>query len=142
MRLHTLLLFLLIVISDAAAFTSRRVLTRSGVRSSRIVCSSASGGPVLTGSQKRALRSHAGRLAAAKTLLYVNVASSPASAEEVDRQLEKHELVRCKFQVLKKAEAKEMASQLAGLTSSTVAEVLGHTALLYRPSEQRLISLE
>ena len=42
----------------------------------------------------------------------------------------------------KKAEAKVMASELAGLTGAAVAEVLGHTALLYRPSAKRTIKLD
>ena len=99
-------------------------------------------GPVLTGGQRRQLRAHAGRLAAAKALRYVNVGDIERSHEEVDLQLSKCELLRCKFAVLKKAEAKELAHQMAERTGSTVAEVLGHTALLYRPSKQKLIKLD
>ena len=97
---------------------------------------------VLTGVQRRELRSHAGRLAAAKTLHYVQVADNARSLKEVDSALTKRELVRCKFAVTKKAEAKVMAEELAQLTGAAVAEVLGHTALLYRPGEppQGLIS--
>lgn len=98
--------------------------------------------PQLTGSQKRALRSHAGRLAASKKLNYVTVAEVDKSAEEVRTQLAAVELVRCKFQVTKKAEAKVMAEELASACGATVAEVLGHTALLYRPSEKRLIDID
>ena len=100
------------------------------------------GRPSLSGSQKRALRSHAGRLAASKTLHYVNIGSVERSASEVDQQLTAVELLRCKFAVTKKSEAKEMADELAEATGSTVAEVLGHTALLYRPSEKRLINID
>ena len=95
----------------------------------------------LSGKQKSVLRSHAGRLAASKSLHYVTVAAPAASAAEVDRQLAAAELVRCKFQVAKKAEAKVLAQELAEMCDAAVAEVLGHTALLYRPSEKRLYDI-
>ena len=98
--------------------------------------------PQLTGSQRRSLRAHAGRLAASKQLNYVSVVSAERSAEEVDRQLAAVELVRCRFAVDKKAEAKVMAAALATQTGAAVAEVLGHTALLYRPSARHLITLD
>ena len=98
--------------------------------------------PALTGAQKRSLRAHAGRLAAAKKLTYVQVAEVRATVEVVDAQLARVELVRCKFtRAEKKADARAMAGQLASLTGAAVAEVLGHTALLYRPSAKRLISI-
>ena len=98
--------------------------------------------PELSGGQRRALRAHAGRLAAAKTLQYVQVGSIERSLVGVNEQLDRGELVRCKFAVTKKSEAKEMAAELAGLTGAAVAEVLGHTALLYRPSKKKIISLD
>ena len=91
-------------------------------------------GLLLNGVQRRQLRSHAGRLAAAKTLRYVSVADVERSATEVSINLDACELVRCRFSVLKKAEAKVMATEMASATGAAVAEVLGHTALLYRPS--------
>ena len=98
--------------------------------------------PVLSGTQRRALRAHAGRLAQAKMLNYVSVAVVERSQKEVDVQLTAVELVRCKFAVTKKAEAKEMAAELGKITGAAVAEVIGHTALLYRPGPQRLIKLD
>lgn len=77
-----------------------------------------------------------------KSLNYVKVADAERSCNEVDVQLASCELVRCKFSVEKKAEAKVMAAELAELTGAAVAEVLGHTALLYRPSAKRLIKLD
>ena len=50
--------------------------------------------------------------------------------------------MRCKFSVAKKAEAKVMAAELSALTGAAVAEVIGHTALLYRPGPKRLIRLD
>ena len=72
----------------------------------------------------------------------MNVAVSERSADELSTLLDAVELVRCKFAVEKKAEAKVMASELAELTGAAVAEVLGHTALLYRPSSKKLVPLD
>ena len=77
--------------------------------------------------------------AASKELNYVKVSSVERCAAEVSTALKAHELVRCKFAVEKKAEAKAKAAELAESTGAAVAEVLGHTALLYRPSEKRRI---
>ena len=98
--------------------------------------------PELTGAQRRALRSHAGRLAAAKQLRYVLISDPARSAAEVSEQLKIGELVRCKFNVTKKKEAKIEAENLAALTGAAVAEVLGHTALLYKPSDARIIRFD
>ena len=43
--------------------------------------------------------------------------------------------------VSKKAEAKVVAEELADLTNAAVAEVIGHTCLLYKPSGKRIIPL-
>ena len=98
--------------------------------------------PQLTGAQRRTLRAHAARLAAVKELHNVKVSDCERSRAEVDRQRAVAELVRCRFSVTKKAEAKAMATGLAESTGAAVAEVLGHTALLYRPSPKRLIKLD
>ena len=126
-RLHLLLLALLHA-SLAAAYTFVPRAPLANVR-----CCQSPSAIALTGSQKRTLRSHAGRLAASKSLTYLNVADVESSRAEADVQLAAKELIRCKFAVEKKAEAKVMAGELASLTGATVAEVLGHTALLYRP---------
>jgi RNA-binding protein YhbY len=73
----------------------------------------------------------------------VVVADVQRSAAEVQQQLSSAEIVRCKFsQAQKKAEAKELAIEMAEMTGAAVAEVIGHTALLYRPSDSRLLPLE
>lgn len=90
--------------------------------------------PVLTGAQKRVLRATAGRRAAAKELSYVLVSNVDSSTAEVVTALRAHELVRCKFaSASKKKEAEAYAIELAAQTSSAVAQVIGHTALLYKP---------
>lgn len=54
--------------------------------------------------------------------------------------LASHELVRIKFPAAKKkAQAKEWAEQISVLVGAEVAQVLGHTALLYRQSPANLI---
>jgi RNA-binding protein len=142
MAARALMLVLLLCLGAVSSLHAPQL--RAKVDASRLVCSEAArpSPPELTGKHRRALRSHAGRLAAAKELRYVNVAVSERSANEVDALLDTVELVRCKFAVDKKAEAKVMASELAELTGAAVAEVLGHTALLYRPSSKQLISLD
>ena len=115
-------------------------LPRNAQRYVSVRCAGAP--PSLTGGQRRALRAQAGRLAAEKSLHYVSVADIERSRDQVDLELTSVELVRCKFAVKKKAEAKVMAAQLAEEVGAAVAEVLGHTALLYRPSAKRLIKLD
>jgi len=90
--------------------------------------------PVLSGADKRVLRTAAGRQAQAKTLTYVQVAGASKSAKAADGALEANELVRCKFVVKKKSEAKAMAAELAEKTGAAVVQVLGKTADLYRPA--------
>ena len=134
-----------LVARDVSAWIARPVGIPGihGVARVEILCRDGSNaGPQLSGSQRRTLRAHAGRLAAAKELHYVQIADLERSADEVSAQLAAVELVRCKFVLAeKKAEVKIMAAELAGQTGAAVAEVIGHTALLYRPSPARLISL-
>ena len=127
---------------DLAAGVIVHRCTSALARSCHVRCCEPRAAPELTGAQRRSLRAQAGRLAADKGLHYVNVADNERSRAEVDSQLEDFELVRCKFSVAKKAEAKEMAAEMGALVGAAVAEVLGHTALLYRPSPKRLICLD
>ena len=54
------------------------------------------------------------------------------------------ELVRARFPLAEtKKEAAALAEELAELLeNASIAQVLGHTALFYRPSRERLISLD
>ena len=90
----------------------------------------------LSGKQRRFLRAEAARQERDKNLPRAHVASVDASADAVQEMLDAGcEMVRCKFTLAhKKAEAKLLANQLALLVGAEVAEVLGHTALLYRAS--------
>ena len=98
----------------------------------------------LTGTQRRQLRAIAGRREAAKTLRRMKVVEPARSAAEVDTALRDGELVRCKFPVLHKRDVAPLAEELAGLVDppAEVAQVLGHTALLYRPAASPEIVLE
>lgn len=96
---------------------------------------------VLTGAQRRFLRAHAGRLDSAKQLKRAIVTDVSSSAEEVATMLEANELIRCRFPTAgKKARAKDMADEMSVLVGAEVAQILGHTALLYRPSPKKTIT--
>ena len=98
----------------------------------------------LTGKQRRQLRAIAGRREAAKTLRRMQVSEPARSAAEVDAALRDVELVRCKFPVDHKRDVPPLAEELAGLVDppAVVAQVLGHTALFYRPAPKPDIVLE
>mmetsp|Transcript_755 Transcript_755/g.1550 ORF Transcript_755/g.1550 Transcript_755/m.1550 type:complete len:132 (-) Transcript_755:396-791(-) len=99
-------------------------------------------GPSLTGKQRRHLRAVAGRLEAQQALSRMQVADPESSLFALREQLAAAELVRCKFvSVEKKSEAKQLAEVMAEQVDATVAQVLGHTALFYKPSSKRLIEL-
>ena len=53
---------------------------------------------------------------------------------EIDRQLEQHEVIKAKMlqTALKSEEAKEVASSIATQTKATLIEVRGHTFILHR----------
>lgn len=97
-------------------------------------------GVLLTGGQRRFLRAHAGRLDSAKQLKRAIVCDVPSSRDEVSTMLAAHELIRCQFPTAKKkARAKELAEEISVLVGAEVAQVLGHTALLYRQSPAKII---
>lgn len=66
-------------------------------------------------------------------------------SEEVVRSteeaLEAHELIKVKLQEGCDLDRKEVAAALAERTGSAVAQILGKTFLLYRPSEKNKIEL-
>lgn len=59
----------------------------------------------------------------------------------LDEALTAHELVKVKLQEGCLLDRHEAARQLAEATGAAVAQVLGKTILLYRPSDKKLISL-
>lgn len=97
----------------------------------------------LTGRNRRALRFQAGRLITNKSLVYVQVVDPEESREEVDLKLRIHEMVRIKFVTADcKKVAKEQAEELAELVDAAVAQNLGMTALLWRPSGKNRFLLD
>jgi RNA-binding protein len=59
----------------------------------------------------------------------------------LDEALTAHELVKVKIQEGCLLDRRELAGQLALMTGAAVAQILGKTILLYRPSEKKLITL-
>jgi RNA-binding protein len=55
--------------------------------------------------------------------------------------LEAHELIKVRIQEGCLTDRKTVASELASETASAVVQILGHTFLLYRPSDKKIISL-
>ena len=53
----------------------------------------------------------------------------------VEDVLAGHELVQIKLRVKKKSEANELGLKIAEASSSLLAQTVGHSILLYRPSE-------
>jgi RNA-binding protein YhbY len=102
------------------------------------------GSSSLSGSQKRQLRATAGRLASEKLLRSVIISEPARSASALSQQLDAGELVRARFaHAESKKEAAVLAGELANLLGDVmVAQVLGHTALFYRPSSRRLVELD
>ena len=55
--------------------------------------------------------------------------------------LEAHELIKVRIQEGCLTDRKTVASELSSETGSAVVQILGHTFLLYRPSDKQIISL-
>lgn len=55
--------------------------------------------------------------------------------------LETHELIKVRIQEGCLTDRKTVAAELSAETGSTVVQILGHTFLLYRPSENKVITL-
>ena len=84
----------------------------------------------LTGRQRRHLRGLANRL---QPVVFIGRHGlTDAVLETLDQNLAAHELVKVKFVDLKDRK-KELAAELAERTTSHLAGLIGHNALLYRP---------
>ena len=93
----------------------------------------------LTGKQNRFLRGLGHGLRP-----FVMVGKLHLSEEVVkatNEALEAHELIKVKIQEGCLADRKTVADELAAETGSAVVQVLGKTFLLYRPSDDRIITL-
>jgi hypothetical protein len=103
----------------------------------------------LSGQDRRALRSEAGRREAAGLLSYLQVPEDPArdpgyktAALELQRVLATDELVRVRTGQKKKKLAKEVGESIAQMVGGLVCQTIGHTVLVYKnaPSTQKLRS--
>eukprot|EP00640_Fibrocapsa_japonica_P006548 CAMPEP_0113943364 /NCGR_PEP_ID=MMETSP1339-20121228/23208_1 /TAXON_ID=94617 /ORGANISM="Fibrocapsa japonica" /LENGTH=174 /DNA_ID=CAMNT_0000948213 /DNA_START=29 /DNA_END=553 /DNA_ORIENTATION=+ /assembly_acc=CAM_ASM_000762 len=100
----------------------------------------------LSGKEKKALRSLAGQKRQKGDMHYLTLGhDEPTNGflKALDDILSAHELVSVRMaNVDKKAQAKEIGETLAEKTSSGLAQVIGHSALLYRPSKKPSIDLQ
>jgi RNA-binding protein len=86
---------------------------------------------MLTGKQRRYLRSLGQRLTA--TLHVGRDGVTGAVVEQAEAQLSAHELIKARVSENAPASRHETADMLAARTRAEVVQVLGRTALLYRP---------
>ena len=100
------------------------------------VCRVAVGDP-LNGASRRLLRSIAATMKRSKQLSIIRYnAPSEHSLLEIKQSLAQYELVLLRMDsVDKKHQAKLIGSELASLTNSSLVQTLGHTVLLYKPSD-------
>lgn len=93
----------------------------------------------LTGKQARHLRGLGHHL---KPVVYVGKEEvNEAVIAATEEALEIHELIKVKLQDGCLSDRKEVAEELTAATGSAVAQLLGKTILLYRPSKEQKISL-
>lgn len=93
----------------------------------------------LTGKQKRYLRGLGHHL---KPVVMVGKDEvNPALIASTQEALEHHELIKVKLQEGCISDRKTIAAELSEQTASAVAQVMGHTILLYRPARERQINL-
>ena len=85
----------------------------------------------LTGKQRRHLRSLGHHLD--PVVIVGDAGPSPGVVAQVDVQLTAHELIKVKAHEGSREEMQEIAATLAKGSKSEVAQVMGHTILLYRP---------
>ena len=93
----------------------------------------------LTGKQNRFLRGQGHGLRP-----FVMVGKQHLSEEVVKathEALEAHELIKVRIQEGCLTDRKTVAAELASETGAAVVQVLGHTFLLYRPGENKIITL-
>lgn len=89
---------------------------------------------VLTSAQTRFLRGQAHDL---KAMLQVGGKGvTPALLAELDNALEHHELVKIKVGAEDREARDAMIAQITGHSGAALVQRIGHTAILYRPSEE------
>lgn len=89
----------------------------------------------LTGKQRRHLRALGHHLDPVVQVGHEGV--SDAVVRQADQQLESHELIKVKIGESSPQDRHQAAEALAQRTQARVAQVLGRTALLYRPRKDK-----
>jgi RNA-binding protein len=89
----------------------------------------------LTGKQRRHLRALGHHLDPVVQVGHEGV--NDAVIRQTDAQLDAHELIKVKIGESSPQDRHEAAELLAGRTQAQVAQVLGRTALLYRPRKEK-----
>ena len=93
----------------------------------------------LTGKQNRFLRGLGHHL---KPVVMIGKDElTPAVIAATDEALEAHELIKVKLQEGCLSDRKQIADELAQATQASVAQILGKTILLFRPSSDQKIAL-
>ena len=93
----------------------------------------------ISGKQKRYLRGLGHHLKPVVMVGKDEVNQTVINATE--EALEKHELIKIKLQEGCLTDRKVVAAELSEQTFSVVAQILGHTFLLYRPAKEPIIKL-
>ena len=93
----------------------------------------------LTGKQARFLRGLGHKLQPVVMIGRQEVSADVIAA--VDEALQTHELIKVKLQEGCLTDRRAVAEELSQASGSAIAQVLGKTILLYRPSEKQLIQL-
>lgn len=95
--------------------------------------------PKLTGKQARHLRALGHKL---KPIVMVGKeAVTEKLVVSCKEQLDVHELIKVKILESCPLDRKEVATELAQKTGASIAQILGRTILIYRPSPAQLITL-
>lgn len=93
----------------------------------------------LTGKQNRFLRGQGHGLR--PNVMIGKQHLSEEVIKATNEALERHELIKVRIQEGCLTDRKTVAAELAGRTGAAVVQILGNTFLLYRPSEEKLITL-
>ena len=60
---------------------------------------------------------------------------------EIENAVEHHELIKIKINTGDRDELKEIAEQISKKTNSELVQIIGHTAIIYRPAKKPGIKL-
>ncbi len=93
----------------------------------------------LTSKQKRHLRGLAHKLK--PVVMTGNSGLSESVLAEIDGSLEHHELIKVRLGGMERDGRTAAAKTICDKTGSHLVNTIGHIAIFYRPSKQRLITL-